>query len=123
MPAGLRVSPPRIAVVGYKANSEFSARGRRARQIISALSEDWEVDVVSGPPRRDAPPPASLMARTRSGLKAVHRQVFLDRHELWSRRHFARWDPDVDAALLIGAPFSPLIAAARRLSARGIPFV
>src|SRR5204863_3347456 len=51
------------------------------------------------------------------------RWVALDRWELWAARRLRRWHPEVDAALLIGYPWSPVTRAARRLARMGIPYV
>jgi hypothetical protein len=47
----------------------------------------------------------------------------LDRWEPWSLRRLYRWRPELDAALLIGYPFSPAAVASRRLAAAGVPYV
>jgi hypothetical protein len=47
----------------------------------------------------------------------------LDKQEPWSRLHFQGWNPQVDAALLIGLPMSPLVYAAARLRSATIPYV
>ncbi|HZE05703.1 MAG TPA: hypothetical protein VE127_10790, partial [Solirubrobacteraceae bacterium] len=60
------------------------------------------------------------MRRLASGLSSA---TLIDRFEPWSCRHLATWSPRVDAALLIGFPFSTLAWAAKRLVARRIPYV
>jgi hypothetical protein len=47
----------------------------------------------------------------------------LDKHEPWSRRRLAAWSPAADMALLIGAPFSFVAVAARRVARAGVPCV
>lgn len=70
-------------------------------------------------------PDGSTPRRVRLRRRAVTplRKVLLDRFEPWSARRLFRWRPDVDAAVLIGAPWSPIVYASRRLVAAGIPYV
>ncbi len=58
----------------------------------------------------------------RLAAAAVDR-VLLDKWEPWSVKRLRRWQPDADAALLIGHPVSPLVYASRRLLDTGIPYV
>ncbi len=58
----------------------------------------------------------------RLAAAAVDR-VLLDKWEPWSLQRLARWRPDAEAALLIGHPVAPVVYAARRLAAAGIPYV
>jgi hypothetical protein len=79
-----------------------------------------------------APPPTMSTggASGGGGSNAVRRlaaaavdRILLDKWEPWSVQRLARWRPGCDAALLIGHPVSPLVYAARRLSAADIPYV
>jgi hypothetical protein len=53
----------------------------------------------------------------------VSKRLVLDPQEPWSYRSFRSWEPQVDGALLIGNPMSPLVYAAARLRDAGIPYV
>ena len=68
--------------------------------------------------------PAVRRASPVQGLAtAISRQLLIDRHEIWSKWRFSFWRPDADFGLLIGYPFSPVAAAARRLTQRGIGYM
>jgi hypothetical protein len=117
--------PPSLAVVSYLANAQFSPRGIRTRALLGELRREWSVELISGPapasPATGSSPPARRPLRR--ALNYIHSSLLLDKYELWSRRRFASWRPSTDGALLIGFPFSPVIYAARRLTAAGIPYV
>jgi hypothetical protein len=59
----------------------------------------------------------------RRAARSLGEAVLLDKHEPRSSRRLRRWHPDVDAAVLVCAPFSPVVYAARRLIEAGIPYV
>jgi hypothetical protein len=56
-------------------------------------------------------------------LGTAMRSIVLDRWEPWAARRLFRWRPEVDAALLVGYPWSPVTRAARALARRGVPYV
>jgi hypothetical protein len=118
-------SKPGVVVVSYLANAPFAPRGVRTRELLRALERERSVELIAGPveasPRRAAP--AAGRSFLRKALQFAHSSVLLDKFELWSRRRFRSWRPDAAGALLIGFPFSPLVYAARRLQASGIPYV
>lgn len=116
---------PRLAIVSLNAHRRLAPRGERTRWVASALEREWEVEIVAPPPEVQTGGAAgrgSSNAARRLAARAVS-SVLLDRWEPWSARRLRRWRPPVDAALLIGHPFSPPVYAARRLVAAGIPYV
>lgn len=116
---------PRLAVVSLHAHRPLAPRGERTRRLVERLEREWEVELVA--------PPASLSTGGSSGSSGPSRarrfaaaavdRVLLDKWEPWSVQRLWRWRPEADAALLIGHPVSPLVYAARRLRAAGIPYV
>jgi glycosyltransferase involved in cell wall biosynthesis len=115
----------RLAVVSGLAHNSMAPRGQRTQNLVEELGKRWEVELVALPPetfgRRDAP--VSRQPLPRRALGAAMRWVALDRWELWAARRLRRWHPDVDAALLVGYPWSPVTRAARKLAQQGIPYV
>ncbi len=110
-------------MVSYLAQDPLSPRGIRTQQLVRAFRKRWDVELISGPARRNyasSDGTAPLSRRLVSGLSSA---TLIDRFEPWSCRHLANWSPRVDAALLIGFPFSTLAWSARRLVAREIPYV
>ncbi|HKB50515.1 MAG TPA: hypothetical protein VKC63_03695 [Solirubrobacterales bacterium] len=103
----------------------MAPRGQRTQNLVKELGKRWEVELVALPPqtfgRRDAP--VARQPFLRRMLGSLMRSVALDRWEPWSVRRLRRWQPDVDAALLVGYPWSPVSRAARRLASLGIPYV
>jgi hypothetical protein len=92
---------------------------------VERLERDWEVEVIAPPPSMStggASGSGGSNAVRRLAAAAVDR-VLLDKWEPWSVQRLRRWHPEVDAALLIGHPVSPLVYASRRLSAASIPYV
>ncbi|HYP55484.1 MAG TPA: hypothetical protein VEQ41_04185 [Solirubrobacterales bacterium] len=93
--------------------------------MAERLAEDWEVELIAPPasmPTGGASGSGGSNAPRRLAAAAVDRAL-LDKWEPWSVKRLARWQPECDAALLIGHPVSPLVYAARRLAAAGIPYV
>ncbi|MEZ5079025.1 MAG: hypothetical protein R2725_16475 [Solirubrobacterales bacterium] len=114
----------RIAVVSLHAHRALAPRGERTRHLVARLRRDWEVELVA-PPAAMATGGAAGSGRSSLPRRAAARAVaatLLDKWEPWSARNLGRWQSRVDAALLIGHPFSPLVYAARRLRAAGIPY-
>lgn len=117
-------SRPRLVVVSYLANSPFSPRGIRTQALLNALRRDWSVEIVAGPEEmRHSQSEEIVPSSMRKSLNYVHSSIMLDKFEVWSRRRFHAWRPNAVGALLIGFPFSPLVYAARRLQAEGMPYV
>lgn len=120
-----RGSRGRLAVVSGFAHNPMSPRGQRTQNLIAELGRRWDVELLALPAeslrRRDAPVSRKPLWRRMLGF-FLH-SVVLDRFELWAMRRFRRWRPDVDAALLIAYPWSPVARAARRLARAGIPYV
>jgi hypothetical protein len=115
----------RLAVVSLHAHRPLAPRGERTRRLVRRLERDWDVEVVA-PPATMATGGAAGSGRSnparRLAAGAVGR-VFLDKWEPWSAKRLRRWTPAVDAALLIGHPYSPVVYAGRRLRAAGVPYV
>jgi hypothetical protein len=112
-----------LLVVSYLANDPMSPRGIRTQQLVPALARYGEVEVIAPAavrPRTGATG-ASSPARRVAAIAARH--LLFDKAEPWSRRRFARWQPVGRGALLVGFPFSPLVASARRLVRHGIAYV
>jgi hypothetical protein len=119
------VAGRRLAIVSLHAHRELAPRGERTRRLAESLGREWDVEVVAPPP---AVPTGGAAGQGRSSrarrLAAdVVGRTLLDKWEPWSVKRLARWRPDVDAALLIGHPFSPVVYAARRLAAANVPYV
>jgi hypothetical protein len=110
-------------VVSYLARDPFTPRGTRTRALIGALGGDWTVELHSSSSLHAAPPKRGSVRLARKAAARARKRVLLDNQEIWSRMHFRAWEPDVAAALLIGWPMSPLVYAAERLRARGVPYV
>ncbi|HSR95353.1 MAG TPA: hypothetical protein VLK56_10855 [Solirubrobacterales bacterium] len=115
----------RLAVVSGLAHNSMAPRGQRTQNLVEELGKRWDVELVALPPetfgRRDAP--VSRQPFLRRVLGSAMNSILLDRWELWAARRLFRWRPDVDAALLVGYPWSPVTRAARRLARLGIPYV
>lgn len=103
----------------------MSPRGQRTQNLIGELGKRWDVELVALPPETFAngAAPVSRRPLVRRALGAVMHSVVLDRWEPWAARRLRGWQPDVDAALLVGYPWSPLTRASRHLASRGIPYV
>jgi hypothetical protein len=112
---------PRILVVSYHAANPLTPRGARTQALIGALRRDTDVLLVSGPRppvRRDW----RHRVRDRILWEAGSRWM-LDPFEPWARKALRKSWPGLDAAVLLGYPFSPLIVAARILKRHGVPYV
>ena len=111
---------PAVAVIGFAARQPLSPRGERVNVIAEALSRVADVELISAA-RHPEGRAGSRQTRRIAGNLA--RTIWLDVYEPESIRVLRRWPASVDAALLIGFPFSPLPWAARRLAAKGVPYV
>jgi hypothetical protein len=115
----------RLAIVSLHAHRQLAPRGERTRRLVEGFSADWDVDLIA-----PAPTVATGGAAGSGGSSRLRRLaagavdwVLLDKWEPWSAHRLVRWRPDVDAAVLIGHPFSPLVYAARRLVGAEVPYV
>jgi hypothetical protein len=112
--------------VSLHAHRPFAPRGERTRRLVDRLEEDWEVEIVAPPPSVSTGGASGRSggsnAPRRLAAAAVDR-VLLNKWEPWSVKRLRRWQPDADAALLIGHPVSPLVYASARLLVAGIPYV
>jgi glycosyltransferase involved in cell wall biosynthesis len=123
-PPGRR-SRGRLAVVSGYAHNQLTPRGQRTQRLIECLRADWAVELTALPSETFKPSDRARPSRA-SWRKAAGRVVnstLLDKWEPWSVHRLARWRPDVDAALLIAYPWSPVAYAARRLRQARIPYV
>lgn len=118
--------PRRLAVISMLAHHPFTPRGERTRQLVARLEQDWEVELVAPqrPSQRQgaAPPPRGHPRLRRLAINTLD-ALWLDRYEPWSVRHLSRWEPHVDAALMISYPFSASVYTARKLARKSIPYV
>jgi hypothetical protein len=112
--------------VSLHAHRPFAPRGERTRRLVERLEDDWEVEVIAPPPSMSTGGSSGRSGGSdplrRLAAAAVDR-VLLDKWEPWSVKRLHGWQPEADAALLIGHPVSPLVYAGRRLRAAGIPYV
>jgi hypothetical protein len=115
----------RFGVVGW-ATGAWSPRGQRAEHLAAALRRHGEVERIGPRTGERAYPPAPLTKSKSFGHRIarmlVH-HVFIDRFEPAVSWRFFRWRPNLDAAVLVGFPFSPLAYASRRLVSRDVPYV
>ncbi len=114
-----------LAVVSGYALKPLTPRGQRTQWVRSALEHDWDVELTALPAESPAGNSTSGSGRApwrRAAGDAV-RTTLLDKWEPWSLRQLARWQPQVDAGLLIAYPWSPVAYAAGRLRRAGIPYV
>jgi hypothetical protein len=112
---------PRVLIVSYHAANPLTPRGARSQAAAAALSAHADVHVIAGPD------PAGRRlwwhpARDRA-LFEIGSRWLIDPLEPWSWKALASRALDADAAMLIGYPFSPLVAAAGGLRRQGVPYV
>lgn len=89
--------------------------------LLADLARDWEIELLSG--RSDSSPArAGGRGSVRSIASGFAMSVLLDKCEPWARLRCVSL-PSADAAYLVGAPYSPLVYAARSLAKRGVPYV
>jgi len=117
----------RFAVVSWSGGIalHLSPRSQRTQWLIEGLEALGSVERVGG----DIPSwLAGADSRRKSSwyrrwARKLALTVLVDKYELSVRRTLGRWEPEVDAAVLVGFPWSPLAVAARKLARKGIPFV
>ncbi len=116
----------RLALVSGYASRRLTPRGQRTRWLQESLARSWEIELFALPDQPDAAGPAgagSGRAPWRRLAGDAVRSLLLDKWEPWSMRRLGRWQPEVDAGLLIAYPWSPVTYAARRLRHAEIPYV
>jgi hypothetical protein len=115
----------RLAVVSGFGHNSMAPRGQRTQNLVAELSARWDVELLALPPDSFTASDAAVSRKPlwRRAIKPILHSVALDRCEAWAIRHFRRWRPEVDAALLIAYPWSPVTRAASRLGRSGIPYV
>ncbi len=99
----------------------LSPRAERFRLLSSALVDVSDVELLSA--GSDHRPPDRRPALPRRLVNRLRQAAMLDRDELHAIGQLRGWPAAVDAALLIGFPFSPLGWTARRLARAGVPYV
>ena len=112
---------PRVLIVSYLAANPLTPRGARSQAAAAALSAHADVRIIAGP----NPAGRRLWwhpARDRA-LFEIGSRWLIDPLEPWSWKALAGRSLDADVAMLIGYPFSPLVAAARGLRRHGVPYV
>ena len=124
-PQAARRADRRLAVVSGYASRPLTPRGQRTRWLLEGLGRAWDVELLALPPQ---PPAAAAVpgggrVPWRRAAGDVVRTLLLDKWEPWSLRRLGRWKPRVDGGLLIAYPWSPVVYAARRLRAAGVPYV
>jgi hypothetical protein len=119
---------PRFSVVSWSTGAplHLSPREQRATYLEEGLAVHGGVERLG---RAGASQWVAGSAQ-RTGTSSIRRvgkrlvdSLLIDKFELSARHRLRSWHPQVDGAVLVGFPFSPLAPAARRLSERGIPFV
>jgi hypothetical protein len=124
----MTVRRPRFAIVSWSTGAplHLSPREQRATYLEEGLSTRGDVERlgragasqwVAGSAQRTGTSSARRMG------KRVVDSVLIDKFELSARHRLRSWEPAVDAAVLVGFPWSPLAPAARRLVERHIPYV
>jgi glycosyl transferase family 4 len=126
--AETRSNPMRFAVVAWSdaVPVHLSPRGQRTQHLVNALAPYGEVERLG-----EANVPQWLAGnneRTTSSwyrrlARTLMHRVLIDKYEIIARRSLRNWCPEVDAAVLIGFPWSPLPSAALKLARRQIPYI
>ena len=113
-----------MVVVSGFGDDEMTPRGQRTQQVIKALGENWDVELIAMPSQghRGGGGTTGRSIARRLASQGV-RHTLYDRWEPWARRRLSRWRPDADAAILIVAPWSLAAIAAPQLREQGIPYV
>lgn len=118
----------RFAVVSWSGAVpiHLSPRGQRTQHLINALRPYGQVERVGGVSipqwlAGDSERIGSSWHR-RFGRKLLY-SVLIDKYEIEARRSLHQWSPQVDAAVLVGHPFSAPSFAAARLCSYQIPYL
>jgi hypothetical protein len=124
-PQRAKLGDRRLAVVSGYALKPLTPRGQRTQWLQKSLGQSWDVELTALPaqaPNGSAAAGSGRAVWRRAAGDAV-RTALLDKWEPWSLRQLGRWEPEVDAGLLIAYPWSPVTYAARRLHRAGVPYV
>ncbi len=115
----------RLAVVSGYGLKKLTPRGQRTQWLLDYLQQSWDVELTALPAEEPAANAASGNGSSplRRFAGETVRSTLFDKWEPWSLRHLGRWRPQIDAALLIAYPWSPVTYAARRLDHAGVPYV
>jgi hypothetical protein len=101
----------------------MAPRGQRTQRLLERLKRDWEIELIALPPETFAETGAlDRQVWWRRLAATCVSMTMLDKWEPWSFHRLRRWRPEVDAALLMAWPWSPVTYAARRLDRAGIPY-
>jgi hypothetical protein len=118
----------RFAVVAWSGAVpvHLSPRAQRTAHLVSALKPYGAVERIGGEniPQwlvGDSQRTSSSWYRRRA--KAVVDWGLMDKYEIVARQTVRRWSPNIDAAVLVGHPYSPLPFAAQKLAQHGIPYL
>src|SRR4029077_956748 len=114
-----------LAVVSGYALKPLTPRGQRSQWLLKAFERGWDAELIALPAESPAgnSAPGSGRAPWRRAAGNAVRTTLLDKWEPWSLQRLGRWQPQVDAGLLIAYPWSPVAYAARRLRRAGVPYV
>jgi hypothetical protein len=112
----------RLLIISGKASQPFSPRGQRTKALIPSFSKRWDVELITRE-RAWEHRSGSSISTVRVVGRSLADATLLDKFEPWARRRLRGWRPDADAALLIGAPFSPLKYASSALIDAHVPYV
>lgn len=107
-------------------------RARRVRVLKEGLRSSWSV--TQFPPNVETAGAAEhtriaagqrprLVRKAPRAARLLRRSTLIDHYEVEAWRAFRSFQPEAELALLVGYPFTPVIAAARRLRRLGIPYV
>jgi hypothetical protein len=104
----------------------LSPRGQRTEHLINALKRHGQVERVG---EKNIPQwLAGDGGRTRSSwyrrlARVLMSHVLIDKYEITARQSLRHWSPNIDAAVLVGYPCSPLPFAAQKLVRYNIPYI
>lgn len=130
------INDSRKLLIVFTSSLRNGPRIQRVRALKRVLAQRWEVEEARFEPPRGlffsgeaqvrGLPPAPRRAWSqwcRAAARFTLSSVLIDRYELRSWQWFRRPEDGVGAALLVGAPYSPLFAAAQKLAEAGIRYV
>jgi hypothetical protein len=104
----------------------LSPRGQRTEHLINALKRHGQVERVG---EKNIPQwLAGDGGRTRASwyrrlARVLMSHVLIDKYEITARQSLRHWSPNIDAAVLVGYPCSPLPFAAHKLVRCNIPYI
>lgn len=125
---GQATSPRTFAIVSWSGGEpiHLSPRGQRTQHLINTLQTYGCVERIGAEKipnwlAGDIDRPTSSWYRRLA--RVVVYSCLIDKYEIAAWRKLHRWQPNVDAAVLVGYPCSPLSVATRRLVKKDIPYV